>query len=333
MNFGRPSGARPAYAWATGAAVLGFGLLCATLAARGDSYPSRPIHIVVPQVPGGANDIVARLLQPHLQAALGQPIVIENHTGASGVVGSDFVAKASPDAYTLGITFATLTVNPAVNPKMPFDTERDLAPIILIGKNPLLFLVNAKLPVKTLPEFIALAKANPGKFNYATPGAASQAHLLMASLCHIAGIEMQNLPYRGGAPAILATVAGEAQLAIISPLASNAQIAAGTLRPIATGSATRDAQFPDLPTVAETFPGFEAVAWIGMFTTAGVPSAIIERLNTELNRIIRTPDIAPKLDQQGVTVTGGTPEEFGALIASEIRRYTAIARQNHITME
>ncbi len=187
--------------------------------------------------------------------------------------------------------------------------------------------------MKTLPEFIALAKANPGKFNYATPGAASQAHLLMASLCHIAGIEMQNLPYRGGAPAILATVAGEAQLAIISPLASNAQIAAGTLRPIATGSATRDAQFPDLPTVAETFPGFEAVAWIGMFTTAGVPSAIIERPNTELNRIIRTPDIAPKLDQQASPSPAGRRKSLVRSSPPRFRRYTAIARQNHITME
>ncbi len=226
--------------------VIGLAVICVTSAAHSESYPTRPIHIIVPQLAGGANDIVARLLQPRLEQALGQPIVVENRSGASGVVGSDVVAKATPDGYTLGITFATLTVNPAVNAHMPFDTEHDLAPVILIGKNPLLFLVNAKLPVKTLPELVAFAKANPGKLNYATPGAASQAHLLMADLCRRAGIEMQNLPYRGGAPAILATVAGEAQLALISPLASNAQIQAGTLRPIATGSAERDKQFPDL---------------------------------------------------------------------------------------
>ena len=313
--------------------VIGVTVIGLTSAAHSESYPARPIHIIVPQLAGGANDIVARLLQPRLEQALGQPIVVENRSGASGVVGSDVVAKATPDGYTLGITFATLTVNPAVNAHMPFDTEHDLAPVILIGKNPLLFLVNAKLPVKTLPELVAFAKANPGKLNYATPGAASQAHLLMADLCRRAGIEMQNLPYRGGAPAILATVAGEAQLALISPLASNAQIQAGTLRPIATGSAERDRQFPDLPTAAETFPGFEAEAWIGVFTTAGVPRAVIDRLNAEFNRIIRIPDIAAKLDQQGVTVTGGTPEQFGALISSEIKRYTETARLNHITAE
>jgi len=315
--------------------ILAAALFLAMLAfaARGENFPSRPIHIIVPQVPGGGNDIVARLLQPRLQAAFGVPIVIENRSGASGVMGSDAVAKAAPDGYTLGITFATFTVNPAVNAHMPFDTEHDLTPVILVGKNPLLFLLNAKLPAKTLPEFIALARANPGKFNYATPGAASQAHLLMASLCRLAGIEMQHLPYRGGAPAILATVSGEAQLAVISPLASNAQIAAGTLRPIATGSVTRDSQFPDLPTVGETFPGFEAVAWVGIFTTAGTPRPAINKLNATIERVIREPDIAAKLDQQGVTVTGGTPEQFGALISSEIKRYTEIARINHITAE
>jgi tripartite-type tricarboxylate transporter receptor subunit TctC len=314
-------------------AMLGLALPAFAGAARCETYPARPVHIIVPQVAGGANDIVARLLQAQLQQELGQPIVIENRTGASGIVASDYVAKASPDGYTLGITFATFTVNPAVNEHMPFDTERDLAPVILIGKNPLLFLVNAKMPVKTLPEFIALAKANPGKFNYATPGAASQAHLLMADLCRRAGIEMQNLPFRGGAPAIMATVAGDAQLALISPLASNAQIQAGTLRPIATGSLSRDAQFPDVPAVAETFPGYEAVAWIGVFTTAGVPRAVIDRLNTAFNRVIRIPEIAAKLDEQGVTVAGGTPEAFGTLISSEIKRYTETARLNHITAE
>jgi tripartite-type tricarboxylate transporter receptor subunit TctC len=308
-------------------------LALAASAASGDDFPSRPIHIIVPQVPGGGNDIVARLMQPRLQAEFGVPIVIENRSGASGIMGSDAVAKAAPDGYTLGITFATFTVNPAVNAHMPFDTERDLAPVILVGNIPLLFLVNAKLPVKTLPEFIALAKANPGKLNYATPGAASQAHLLMASLCRLAGIEMQNLAYRGGAPAILATVSGEAQLALISTLASNAQVEAGTLRPIATGSVTRDPQFPNLPTVGETFPGFEAVAWVGIFTTAGTPRPAIDKLNATIDRVIHEPDMAAKLDRQGVTVTGGSPERFGTLISSEIKRYTETARINHITAE
>lgn len=308
--------------------------IAAAVPARAETYPNRPIRLIVPFAAGGANDIVARLIQPQLEKALGQPIVIDNRPAASGTVGTDAVAKATPDGYSLLMAFATHTVNPAINPRLPYDTEKDLAPVILIGKNPLLILVNDKVPAKTLAEFAAAAKANPGRFNYATPGAASQAHLILAWWSRLAGIEMQHLPYKGGAPAVLATATGEAQVTAMSPLASLAQIQAGRLRPIATGSPVRDRQFPDLPTIAEGgFPGFEAVAWVGLFTTAGTPKEIVDRLNAEVNKVIRDPQIVAKFDEQGVTPVGGTPEEFSAFVSRELRRWRDAARAAHVTME
>ncbi len=303
-------------------------------AATAQTYPTRPIRMIVPFAAGGANDIVARLIQPDLEKALGQPVIIENKPAASGIVGTDQVAKAAPDGYTLLMAFTTHTVNAVVNAKLPYDTERDIAPVVLIGKSPLLFLVNPKVPATTLAEFIALAKKNPGKFNYGTPGATSQGHLLVALWSGLAGIDIQHVPYRGGAPAVLGTVSGEVQLTLMSEIASVAQVKAGALRALATGSLTRDPHFPDLPTVAESgFPGFEAVAWSGLFTTAGTPDKIIERLNAEVNRIIREPAIIARFEEQGITPAGGTPAEFGQFISRELRRWKEAAQVAHINPE
>ena len=315
-------------------AFAAFLLLIATFPAIAETWPSRPIKLIVPFAPGGANDLVARLIQPSLEKSLGQPIVIENRTGASGVVGTDAVAKSPPDGYTLGVALATHSVNPAVNPKMPYDTEKDLSPVVLIGKNPLLFVVNANVPAKNIAEFVALAKANPEKYNYSTPGAASQAHLIISMWSNLAGMHIQQVPYRGGSPAILSTVAGDTQLSVMSSLISAPHIQSGKLRALAAGSLKRDPHFPNLPTMAESgYPDVEAVTWVGMFAAAGTPRPIIDRLNTEINRIIREPDIAAKLDVQGITPVGGTPEDFGTYISAEIKRWTTVARANKISLE
>jgi tripartite-type tricarboxylate transporter receptor subunit TctC len=302
--------------------------------AQPQTYPTKPIRLIVPFAAGGANDIVARLIQPGLEKALGQPVIVDNRPAASGTVGTDAVAKAEPDGHTLLMAFTTHTVNPAVNSRLPYDTERDLAPVIMIGKNPLLFIVNDKVPAKTLGEFAALARANPGKLNYATPGAASQAHLLVALWSKLAGVELQHIPYRGGAPAVLGTVAGDAQLTVMSPLASLAQIQAGTLRVLAVGGLERDPALPNVPTIAESgWPGFEAMAWIGLFTTAGTPKPVIERLNSEVSRIIREPEMAKKLAEQGVTRVGGTPDEFGAFVSRELKRWRDAAQAAGVKLE
>jgi tripartite-type tricarboxylate transporter receptor subunit TctC len=261
-------------------------------------------------------------------------VIVENRPAASGIVGTEAVAKAPPDGYMLLMVASSHTVIPATNPKLPYDAEHDFAPIAIVGKNPLLFVINAKLPAKTLGEFVALAKASPGKLNYATPGAASQSQLVTELFDQRAGISMQHIPYKGGAPAMMATVAGETQFAVISPLVSMPHIQSGTLRAVAAGSLARDAQFPDLPTVAESgYPGFEAIQWVGLLTTAGTPRPIVERLNAEVNRAIRDPDLVAKLALQGISPAGGTPEDFQKLISTEIHNWTGVAKAANIKAE
>ncbi|MGA7487244.1 MAG: tripartite tricarboxylate transporter substrate binding protein, partial [Xanthobacteraceae bacterium] len=294
---------------------------------RADTYPSRPVRLIVPFAAGGLNDVVARLVAPYLERALGQPFIVDNRPAASGIVGTDATAKAPPDGYTLLMVASSFTVVPATKANLPYDPVRDLAPIVMVATNPLLFLVNPKLPAKSLAEFVALAKADPGKFNYASPGAATQTHLVVELFSQKAGIKLQHIPYRGGAPAMTAMVAGDTQFTAISTLLSLPQIKAGTLRAIASGSLARDPQLPDLPTVAEQgFPGFEAIQWIGLLTTAGTPAAIIDRINVEINRALRDPDLIAKFAQQGISPAGGTPADFQRTIATDLKTWTETAR-------
>ena len=313
-------------------AIIGVALaIC--VAARAADYPTHPIKLIVPTAPGGINDIVARLIQPGLTEALKQPIVIENKTGANNIIGTDFVAKSAADGYTLVVVPASHSVNPAVRTKMPFDTEKDLTPIILVGKNAMLFLVNPRVPAKTLRDFAALARASPNKFSFATPGMASQAHLVISQWDNMAGVAAIHIPYRGGAPATLATIAGETQFTVMSSLLAAPQVEAGKLRALAIGSLKRDPHFPDVPTMSEAgYPGIEAVTWVGLFAPAGTPREIVAKLNKVIDGIIHEPDVAEKLDKQGIVVAGGPPEVLGRLVDVEIKRWTDVARQNHISV-
>lgn len=312
--------------------ALSLALTLATQVAAAD-YPDHPIKLIVPASPGGINDTVARIIQPKLVEALKQPIVIENKTGANNMIGTDFVAKAPPDGYTLLVVPASHSVNPAVR-KMPFDTERDLTPIILIGKSALMFLVNPAVPAKSMQEFAALAKAQPDKFSFATPGVASQAHLVLSQWATAAGVSATQIPYRGGAPAMLATISGETQFTMMSGVLASSQIEAGKLRGLAVGSLERDPHFPNIPTLNESgYPGLEAVTWVGVFAPAGTPPAIVARLNADIDRAIHDPDVAANLDKQGLIVQGGKPDVLGQLVTTEIARWTAVARQGHISVQ
>jgi tripartite-type tricarboxylate transporter receptor subunit TctC len=299
-----------------------------------DTYPGRPVRLIVPFAAGGLNDVVARLVAPYLERALGQPFIVDNRPAASGIVGTDATAKAPPDGYTLLMVASSFTVIPATRPSVPYDSERDLAPIIMVAKNSMLFLVNPKVPANSLAEFVALARAEPGKFNYASPGAATQTHLVVELFSRKAGVKLQHIPYRGGAPAITAMVAGDTHFTAISTLLSLPQIQAGALRAIANGNPTREAQFPDLPTVAEQgFPGFEAIQWIGLLTTAGTPAEVIERINREVNRALSDPDLIAKFAQQGISPAGGTPADFQRAITTDLKNWTEIARAANIKAE
>ena len=302
--------------------------------AQAQTYPSRPIRLIVPFAAGGLNDVVARLVGPYLERSLGQPVVVDNRPAASGIVGTDATAKAMPDGYTLLMVASSLTVVPATRSNLPYDVRRDLAPIVMVAKNSLLFLVNPKVPAKSLSEFVALARAEPGKFNYASPGAATQTHLVVELFSQKAGIKMQHVPYRGGSPAMQAMVAGDTHFTAISTLLSLPQIQAGALRAIANGNLVREPQLAELPTVAEQgYPEFEAIQWIGLLTTAGTPKDIVDRLNTEINRALRDPELIAKFAQQGIVPAGGTPAEFARTIATDIKNWTETARAANIKAE
>jgi tripartite-type tricarboxylate transporter receptor subunit TctC len=303
-------------------------------AAHAQSWPTQPVRIIVPFAPGGLNDVVARLVAPHLEKSLGQPVIVDNRPGASGIVGTSATAKAAPDGHTLLMVASSYTILPATQAKLPYDPERDLAPVGMVAKNSLLFLVNQKIAARTLPDFVALAKASPGKLNYASPGAATQTHLVIELFSRLAGIQLQHIPYRGGAPAIQAMLADDTQFTVISTLLSLPQIQAGSLRAIATGGLVREAQLPDVPTVAEQgFAGFEAVQWVGLLATAGTPEAVLTRLNAELNRALKDPDLIAKLAAQGQSPGGGSAADFARLIGSEIRSWTDVARAANIKPE
>ena len=310
------------------------GLALAGAVAWAQSYPTQPIRIIVPQSAGGLNDVSARLIQPHLERALKQPVLVDNRTGGAGIVGTDAVAKAAPDGHTLLVVAGSLTALPATNPKLPYDTERDLAAVALILKYPFLFLVNADVPAKTLPEFVALAKQKPGTYNYATTGPASLNHLITERLSMLSGMRLQHVPYRGGQPAMLALVKNEVQLLVLSGTIALPHLQTGAIRAIASGGLTRDKQFPDVPTVAEQgFPGFEAVSWIGMMAPAATPRPIVERLNAEVNRALRDPDTVEKFAKQGIDVAPGSADEFQTMIGTEVRNWTDVARQANITAQ
>jgi tripartite-type tricarboxylate transporter receptor subunit TctC len=228
--------------------------------ASAQTYPSQTVRMIVPFAPGGLNDTTARLLQPHLEKGLGQTVIVDNRPAASGIVGTDAVAKAAPDGHSLLVVASSHAVVPATNPKVPYNIEKDLAAIVLVSKNPFFFVVNSKVPAKTLQEFVTLAKKEPDKYNYSSPGAAGHNHLVTALFSRRAGITLQHVPFRGGAPAIQSLIAGDTHFAVISPLASLPHMKAGTVRVLAAGGLERDPQFPDIPTVAESgYPGFEAI--------------------------------------------------------------------------
>jgi tripartite-type tricarboxylate transporter receptor subunit TctC len=303
-----------------------------SVAGAAGSYPNRLIRIIVPFPAGGLNDNVVRIIQPSLQEELAQTIIIENRTGASGIVGTDAVAKAAPDGYTLLVVASSHTVSPATNAKLPYNTEGDFAPISLLVRDPLLFVVSNTVQAKTLSAFIALARSEPGKINYATPGTASQSHLVTELFSQRAGIKMLEVPYRGGAPAVLALISGEAQFAVLSTQLSAPQLQSGKVRALASGGRMRDRHFPDLPTLNESgFPGMEALQWVGILAPAGTPKDTISRLNSALQRILGKPDIVSKLAVQGMTAAASSPEEFQALISAEIREWKDVAQKAGIS--
>jgi tripartite-type tricarboxylate transporter receptor subunit TctC len=297
------------------------------------NYPSRPIHIVVAFSAGGGNDIIARLFGQKLAESLGQQVVIDNKPGAGSIIGTDFVAKAAPDGYTLLMgASGSMSVNPAVYAKLPYDSIHDFAPITMIGAFPLILAVSPKTPIHTVTEFVAYTKANPDKSNYAAPSASFQ---IAAELFKMrTGAVMEHVAYKGGNDAALAVVSGDVLCAMIDSPALAGQLQAGQLRGLAITATKRSSEFPDIPTLAEAgVSGAEYNLWTGFFAPAKTPPAIVAKLQKEIVRILALPDIAEKMKALLVDPVGDTPAEFGAIVASEIQRYSAIAQAANVKIE
>jgi len=313
-----------------------FGIFLASLlfsALAAAQYPARAITIIVPIPPGGAPDIAARVIGQKLSENVGQPVVIENKVGANGNIANDLVAKSAPDGYTLGLLAdSQITVNPHLY-KMPIDTLRDLTPVSTVAANQFVLTVNPALPVRTFPEFIEFAKkANP-PLAYASGGNGSQHHLTMEMLKQRAGINLLHVPFKGGAPAAAATVAGDTA-AVWSGSSNAAQIKAGRLRPLAVSGAHRAAQYPELPTIGEFYPGFESSIWLGLFGPANIPQPALTRLRAEIRKVLESPDVKQKMNAAGgLDPYLTTPEEFAALIRRDYEKYAKVVKDIGIKLD
>jgi tripartite-type tricarboxylate transporter receptor subunit TctC len=313
---------------ATGLGATGLGALAASRPlCAAEAYPNHPIALLVPWAPGGSTDILARVVAQHLHQSMGQPVVIENRTGASGNIGTSAVARAAPDGYTLLFnTMSVHTMNHALFATMPFDGINDFSPITLLAYVTNTMVVHPSVPVNTVAEFIAYAKANPGKIAYASSGAGSTNHLCAALLEKMAGIEMLHVPYRGGAPAVADTVAGQTQLFFTAGTQSLPHVKAGKLKLLAVTEEKRSALLPDVPTVAETVPGCEMTVWYGAFGPAGMSSDIVTKLNGEISRALFLPDVKSRMADIAVEVASSTPAELAARMRTDSAKWGGIIK-------
>lgn len=295
------------------------------------NYPDKPIRFVVPYPPGGGTDVIARIVQVRLQAALGQNVLIENKGGAGGSLGTDVVAKAAPDGYTVLFTLSSHTINPAIFPKLPFDTQKDFEPIGLVASLPQILVANIALPVRNVADLTAQAKAAPTKFSFASVGNGSPGHLAGELQVIRTGAPMQHIPYRGGGPAVTDVMGGQVPLLWVSIPAAAQFVKAGKLKALAVSTTKRSSTFPDVPTMQEAgVADFEVDSWYGMLVPAKTPKAIIDKLNKALNTVLAEPAIRAQLLEQGAEAVGGTPEALGKLITAEIPKWMKLAKDANI---
>jgi tripartite-type tricarboxylate transporter receptor subunit TctC len=308
-----------------GVAALAFVALASPAQAQ-EGYPAKPIRLVVGFPPGGGMDLSARVYAAKLQEPLGTPIVVENRPGGTGILAGEAVAKAAPDGYTLLVgASGQMTINPVILPKHPYDPVRDFAAITTLAQFPMVIAVNPSFPAKSIAELVALAKAKPGELAYSHGGATHQVAAEMFN--QAVGITMRNIPYKGGAPAVNAAIAGDVPIVVVDSAAASAQIRAGRLRVLAVTSAERTPLVPDAPTVAESgVPGYDIAVWAGLFAPAGTPPAVISRLYREASRVMGSQDTKDKLKNIGMDPGGLSPEQLTAMIKADIAKYAAIVK-------
>lgn len=315
-------------------AATALALAANTALAAPPAWPQKTVRIVVPFPPGGTVDGVARLLQPRLQAALGQTVLIDNRAGAGGTVGVREVARSAPDGYTVGMVFDAFTTYPLVYPNLGFDSRKDLVPVTQMASNPLVLVVNPSVPANNLQELIALAKAKPGTLNYASVGAGSSNHLTAEWFKSVAGIDVQHIPYKGGGPAQQDLLGGQVQMMFLSAVLAQPHVRAGKLRALAQTGATRVDAYRDVPTVAESgYPNFHVESWVGMLAPAGTPSAIIDRLHTEVAAALNSADIKARLAEQGLRPIANTPAQFAQALSDEYAKWQRLISERNLSLE
>jgi len=307
------------------------GLLAATVSSA-VAWPTKPITFIVPYPPGGGTDIVARIYQDSLAKQLGQPILIENRGGAGGSLGTAVAARATPDGHTLLFTLSSHSINPAIYDKLPFDTEHDFRPVSLVASLPQLFAVNPGAPYKTFGDLMAYVKGHPGKIDYASVGVGSPSHMAGELLKMRMDSYMVHIPYRGGGPAVAATMAGDVPLLIVSIPAAMSQVRSGRLRPLAVSTRKRTPILPDVPTVAEAtgLKNYEVDSWYAVFAPAKTPDEVVTRMQKEIAIAATRPEIKAKLLEQGAVAAASTPEELGRMVSREIGEWRAVVQRAKI---
>ncbi len=294
-------------------------------------WPNQPVKLINPFPPGGTVDQISRLLQPHLQQALGQPVVIDTRAGASGSIGTAAAAKSAPDGYTWVMVFDTHGVNPSLIPNLPFDTLKDLQPVMLVGTGAMVLTTHSSQPYKTFPELVAAAKSRAGAVNYGTIGSGSLAHLAMVSMGQQIKVDWTHVPYKGGGPLASDAIAGHVPVSLATYALFAPHIASGRLRPLAVTSPKRIAQLPDVPSVTEHgLPGFAAEAYWGWLGPAGVPADIVRRMNAALATALQQAPVRERLAQMGVQVAASSPDQFGSFLRNEVERWSKVVKEHNI---
>lgn len=316
------------------AAAAAFTITLPNVAHAADAYPVKPVKIVVPYPPGGTNDIVVRLVAQKLGDRMGQPFVVENKPGASGNLGAEQVARSAPDGYTLVLVTTGHSIHPSIYKNLRYSIKTDLSPVSELTAGPMLVMITPSLPYKSVQDVLAAARAKPGTINFGSAGNGSSTHLATELMSSMAGVKMTHVPYSGSAPAMADVMAGNAQLVMDLMFSALPQVNGGKLRAIAITSAKRSPLLPNVPTVAESgVPGFETLAWNGLMAPAGTPKPIIDKLNTEVRKVMDSPELRDRLRAQGFEPAAGTPEQFGALIRAEIDRWAKVVKTSGAKVE
>jgi tripartite-type tricarboxylate transporter receptor subunit TctC len=312
--------------------ALCFASLASVVSAQ--SYPTRPIRMIVASAPGGGTDLAARIAGQNLAATLNQQVIIDNRAGAAGNLAAAIAAKAPPDGYTLVMVSASHAINASLYRKLPYDTLKDFTPVSQVTGSAYVFVVNPSLPVKMFPDFIALAKARKGKLAYASSGNGQAGHLAMELLKTLAAFDAVHVPYKGGAPAMMDLIAGQVDAFISSPPAAVPQVKAGKVRALAVTSLKRSELLPDVPTIAESgFPQYEVNGWNGLLAPAGAPGAIVNRIQSELAKALKQTEVRDRMASSGLDAVGSTPAQFSALIKVEISKWAKVIQQSGATAE